>query len=98
MFDPSPVHLLVLGVIVLLVMGPKRLPELARSLGHGIREFRGSLGGGLPEPQAPPPGGAHQDQGAAIGPTRAGDALPFGGRGRPSAAERETAGTQRPAA
>jgi sec-independent protein translocase protein TatA len=32
-------------VIALLVFGPKRLPELGRSLGRGIREFRGSIGG-----------------------------------------------------
>jgi sec-independent protein translocase protein TatA len=32
-------------VIALIVFGPKRLPELGRSLGKGIREFRGSLGG-----------------------------------------------------
>jgi sec-independent protein translocase protein TatA len=36
--------LLVLG-IALIVFGPKRLPELGRSLGKGIREFRGSLSG-----------------------------------------------------
>lgn len=32
-------------VIALLVFGPKRLPELGRSLGRGIREFKGSIGG-----------------------------------------------------
>lgn len=32
-------------IIALIVFGPKRLPELGRSLGRGIREFRGSLGG-----------------------------------------------------
>jgi sec-independent protein translocase protein TatA len=30
-------------IIALVVFGPKRLPELGRSLGKGIREFRGSL-------------------------------------------------------
>jgi sec-independent protein translocase protein TatA len=32
-------------IIALIVFGPKRLPELGRSLGKGIREFRGSIGG-----------------------------------------------------
>jgi sec-independent protein translocase protein TatA len=32
-------------VIALLVFGPKRLPELGRSLGRGIREFKGSVTG-----------------------------------------------------
>lgn len=32
-------------IIALLVFGPKRLPELGRSLGKGIREFKGSING-----------------------------------------------------
>ena len=32
-------------VIALLVFGPKRLPELGRSLGRGLREFKGSITG-----------------------------------------------------
>jgi sec-independent protein translocase protein TatA len=39
----SPVHLLFLGVVALLVLGPKRLPELARALGKGVREFREAI-------------------------------------------------------
>lgn len=39
----SPVHLLFLGAVALMVLGPKRLPELARALGKGIREFRESI-------------------------------------------------------
>jgi sec-independent protein translocase protein TatA len=38
-------HLLVLAVIAALVLGPKRLPELGRSLGQGIRGFKQSLDG-----------------------------------------------------
>ncbi len=33
-------ELLVIGVLALLVLGPKRLPEMARSLGRGLAEFR----------------------------------------------------------
>ncbi len=32
-------------VIALMVFGPKRLPELSRTAGRGIREFRGSIAG-----------------------------------------------------
>jgi sec-independent protein translocase protein TatA len=49
----NPVHLLFVGVIALLVLGPKRLPELARALGKGIREFREGVSGDAPPP-APP--------------------------------------------
>jgi len=41
----SPIHVLLLLVIVLLVFGAKRLPEVGRSLGSGIREFRHALTG-----------------------------------------------------
>jgi sec-independent protein translocase protein TatA len=41
----TPGHLLVLLVVVLIVFGPKRLPELGRSVGRGIRTFRGGLEG-----------------------------------------------------
>jgi TatA/E family protein of Tat protein translocase len=39
----SPTHLLFLGVIALVVLGPRRLPELARALGKGVREFREAM-------------------------------------------------------
>ena len=39
----GPMELIVVLVIALLVLGPKRLPEAGRSLGAGIREFKGSL-------------------------------------------------------
>jgi sec-independent protein translocase protein TatA len=39
----NPLHIAVLVLIVLLVFGARRLPELGRSLGSGIREFKGSL-------------------------------------------------------
>jgi sec-independent protein translocase protein TatA len=41
----GPLEIAIVLVIALIVFGPKRLPELGRSLGKGIREFRGSIGG-----------------------------------------------------
>jgi len=42
----NPIHLLFIVAIALIVLGPKRLPDLARSLGHGMREFRESISAG----------------------------------------------------
>ena len=63
----NPLHIAFLVVILLLVFGAKRLPEIGRSLGSGMREFKDSVTGTtstqqttLPAPQqapqaAPPP-------------------------------------------
>lgn len=60
----SPVHLAFIAVVALLVLGPKRLPGLARALGQGIREFRQSLDLGAREDEhAPPPAAAPPAQG-----------------------------------
>ena len=57
----SPWELLILALVVLLVFGPKRLPEMGRSLGKGMREFKDAVTGKdadddrpeLPAAQAP---------------------------------------------
>jgi sec-independent protein translocase protein TatA len=36
-------ELLLLGLVVLVIFGPKRLPEMGRSLGRGMREFKESI-------------------------------------------------------
>jgi sec-independent protein translocase protein TatA len=41
----QPTHLLFILVIALLVLGPKRLPEVGRSLGRGLRDFRHAMSG-----------------------------------------------------
>jgi sec-independent protein translocase protein TatA len=41
----NPVHILFLLVILLMVFGAKRLPEMGRSLGSGLRGFKDSLSG-----------------------------------------------------
>ncbi len=40
----GPLEIAIVLVIVLIIFGPKRLPELGRSMGKGIRDFRGALG------------------------------------------------------
>lgn len=50
----GPLEIAIVLIIALLVFGPKRLPELGRSVGRGIREFKSSIGGGeekSPEPE-----------------------------------------------
>lgn len=57
MFDGifQPTHLLLILVIVLIIFGPGKLPELGKALGQGIREFRDSTAGQATNPQAEPP-------------------------------------------
>ena len=43
MFNISPLEITVLLVIALIVLGPQRLPDMARSVGRGMREFRAAL-------------------------------------------------------
>ena len=39
----QPTHLLLVAIIAMIFLGPKRLPELGKGLGEGIRGFRDSL-------------------------------------------------------
>jgi sec-independent protein translocase protein TatA len=59
MWTPGPLEIIVILVIVLIVFGPKRLPDLGRSLGRGMREFKDSVTGKdkdeLPESSADRP-------------------------------------------
>jgi sec-independent protein translocase protein TatA len=41
----GPLEIGVLLIIALIVFGPKKLPDLGRSLGKGLREFKGSISG-----------------------------------------------------
>jgi sec-independent protein translocase protein TatA len=41
----GPTELIIVLVIALIVLGPKRLPEVGRSVGRGMREFKDSLSG-----------------------------------------------------
>jgi sec-independent protein translocase protein TatA len=48
-----PAHLLAILAIALLLFGPKRLPELGKSLGAGIKSFKRSVRGKVDGPTAP---------------------------------------------
>ncbi len=50
----QPTHLLLILLIVLILFGPGKLPDLGRGLGKGIREFKDAMKGGItPETPAP---------------------------------------------
>jgi sec-independent protein translocase protein TatA len=61
----NPIHILFVAAVALVVLGPKRLPELARAAGRTMREFREALNGDGAEheaevvqetpPRSPPP-------------------------------------------
>jgi sec-independent protein translocase protein TatA len=44
-FSVGPLEIAVLAVIALLVLGPQKLPEAARSVGKGMREMRAAMSG-----------------------------------------------------
>jgi sec-independent protein translocase protein TatA len=44
-FNVGPMELIVVLIIALVVLGPKKLPEVGKSLGKGMREFKDSLSG-----------------------------------------------------
>jgi sec-independent protein translocase protein TatA len=46
----QPIHLFFILLIVLILFGPGKLPELGKGLGKGIREFKDALRGGMETP------------------------------------------------
>jgi sec-independent protein translocase protein TatA len=44
-FSVGPMELVIVLVLALLILGPKRLPEAGKSLGRGMREFKNSIAG-----------------------------------------------------
>jgi sec-independent protein translocase protein TatA len=73
----NPLHIAFLVVILLLVFGARRLPEIGRSLGSGMREFKDSISGESKQQQpaqptisqapAPPPPASSQQAADAFG-------------------------------
>jgi sec-independent protein translocase protein TatA len=49
----SPTHIILLLLIALLLFGAKRLPEIGRSLGSGMREFKDSVNDSKPPAELP---------------------------------------------
>ena len=56
----NPIHIAFLLILLLLVFGAKRLPEMGRSLGDGMRGFKDAISGESPQPTATL--AAHQSQ------------------------------------
>jgi TatA/E family protein of Tat protein translocase len=52
----NPVHLLLVVAVALIVIGPRRLPQVAHALGRAVHEFRDALGEGIAGRPEDPPG------------------------------------------
>lgn len=61
----QPTHLIILLVIALIVLGPKRLPDAGRALGQSLREFKASIAGESPD-QSPLPPATPDGQGGSV--------------------------------
>jgi sec-independent protein translocase protein TatA len=44
-FNVGPLELVIVLVIALIILGPKRLPEVGKSIGNGMREFKDAISG-----------------------------------------------------
>ncbi len=51
----QPMHLLVIAVIAILIFGPRKLPELGKGLGEGLRGFKEGIKGMSDVKDTPPP-------------------------------------------
>ena len=51
----TPTHMLLILVVALIVLGPKRLPEAGRGLGSALRDFKESLSLSASSPEQPAP-------------------------------------------
>jgi sec-independent protein translocase protein TatA len=81
----GPLEIAVVLIIVLIIFGPKRLPELGQSMGRGIREFKSSLSGDSKEDKDSPEEKRRELEASQAAPSAA-ESTPT-----PGAAESETA-------
>ncbi|HOD18668.1 MAG TPA: twin-arginine translocase TatA/TatE family subunit [Candidatus Fermentibacter daniensis] len=63
MFRPSPLEILLVVVALLLLFGAKRIPDIARSLGQALKEFKKGIRDGMDDSTGdqgggPAPGGS----------------------------------------
>src|ERR1700749_3272913 len=49
----SPMHLLIIAIVVLVLFGGRKIPEGMRGLGQGVREFKDGMRGDQPNPNPP---------------------------------------------
>jgi sec-independent protein translocase protein TatA len=89
----NPLHIAVLVVILLLVFGARRLPEIGRSLGSGMREFKDSITGEHKQASIAP--GPQAQQGTVQAPAAA---APAPAPAQPAAAPQAPAAPPAPAA
>ena len=66
----SPSHIILILIAALVIFGPKRLPDIGKSLGKGIKEFKGAMShiADDVEPTPPPPPAVTPNAGAAPAP------------------------------
>ncbi|HEY1357286.1 MAG TPA: twin-arginine translocase TatA/TatE family subunit [Thermoleophilaceae bacterium] len=65
----GPLEIVIVLIIVLIIFGPKRLPDLGRSLGKGMREFKESVTGNDRDELPPSPDNAGKPEPVAAEPT-----------------------------
>lgn len=68
---PGPWELAIIFMLLLLIFGPKKLPELARAIGSSVNEFREGLTARPKTPDAPPPPPASPSSSSAAEPPAA---------------------------
>jgi sec-independent protein translocase protein TatA len=49
----SPIHLLIVAIVVLVLFGGRKIPEVMKGLGQGVREFKDGMRGDQPPAQPP---------------------------------------------
>jgi len=51
----SPMHLLIIAIVILVLFGGRKIPEVMKGLGQGVREFKEDMRGDQPQPPTSQP-------------------------------------------